>query len=117
VAFITRVNRIRREHRALQLMTNLTFHPSSNPDVLWYMKATPDTDDVLFVAASLDTSRTQEATVEVPIDRLGVGDDDRYGMHELLSDATWEWLGRRNYVKLIPNADPAQIFHFRRRWT
>ena len=27
VGFITRINRIRREHRALQLYRNLAFHP------------------------------------------------------------------------------------------
>ncbi|MBI1734131.1 MAG: alpha-1,4-glucan--maltose-1-phosphate maltosyltransferase [Candidatus Rokubacteria bacterium] len=114
VSFITRVNAIRRAHRALQLMTNLTFHPSDNPAVVWYAKTTPGGDDVIFVAASLDLGRAQEATVEVPLERLGLGEDETYAMHELLSDSRWPWRGRRGYVKLDPAGDPAQIFHLRR---
>jgi starch synthase (maltosyl-transferring) len=33
------INRLRREHRALQLYANLTFHESENPDILVYRKA------------------------------------------------------------------------------
>ena len=117
VSLVTRVNTIRRAHRALQLMTNLTFPGSDNPAVIWYAKITPDRDDVILVAASLDVTRSQEATVEVPIERLGIGEHDTYAMHELLSDLTWEWRGRRGYVKLDPHVDPAQIFHLKRRWS
>ena len=115
VAFVTRINTIRRTHRALQLMTNLTFHASDNPAVVWYAKTTPGHDDVIFVAASLDLSRPQEASVDVPLAMLGLGEHDTYAMHELLSERTWPWRGRRGYVKLDPAGDPAQIFHLTRR--
>jgi starch synthase (maltosyl-transferring) len=115
VDLVTRVNRIRREHRALQLYDNLAFHAAENPSVLWYAKATPDRADVVFVAVSLDTTRVQEAMVEVPIAALGIDGDAPYVMHELLSDAAWEWRGGRGYVKLDPDGDPAQIFHLTRR--
>jgi starch synthase (maltosyl-transferring) len=113
--FITRVNRIRREHVALQLMTNLKVFDSDNPDVLWYAKTTPGGSDVVFVAASLDVSRPQESMVEVPLDALGLAADEPYEMHELLSDTRWPWQGPRGYVRLDPAVDPAQIFALRRR--
>jgi starch synthase (maltosyl-transferring) len=112
--FITRVNAIRRRHRALQLYDNLRFYTSASPNVLWYGKMTPARDDVLFVAASLDVSRSQDSFVEVPIDELGLREDEPYVMHELLSDGIWQWRGRQGYVKLDPHADPAQIFVLRR---
>jgi starch synthase (maltosyl-transferring) len=115
VPFVTRVNAIRRAHPALQRMTNLSFPASDNPAVIWYAKVAPDHDDVVLVAASLDVTRTQEATVDVPLERFGLGEHDAYEMHELLSDRTWEWRGRRGYVKLEPDVDPAQIFHLKRR--
>jgi starch synthase (maltosyl-transferring) len=114
VEFITRVNRIRHDHRALQLYTNLTFHPCPSPAVLWYSKMTPARDDVVFVAVSLDTIRPQETYVEVPLEELGIGEDEPYVMHELLSDGIWEWRGRRGFVRLDPAVDPAQIFLLRK---
>ena len=113
VAFITRVNQVRRQHPALQQMTNLTFHPSSDDAITWYGKRAGD--DAIFVAASLDLTRAREAVVEMPLAALGIGEDEPYLMHELLSDQAWEWRGRRGYVKLDPSVDPAQIFHVRRR--
>jgi starch synthase (maltosyl-transferring) len=113
--FITRVNRIRREHVALQVMTNLKFYESANPDVLWYAKTTPGGNDVVFVAVSLDVSRPQDSMVDVPLDALGLAADEPYEMHELLSDTRWPWQGPRGYVRLDPAVDPAQIFALRRR--
>jgi starch synthase (maltosyl-transferring) len=112
--FITRVNRLRREHRALQLYRNLTFPGADDPHVLWYAKTTPGGDDVVFVAASLDLAGTRAATVDVPIAELGIAPDQPYRMHEALSDVTYEWRGPRGYVELDPGRDPAQIFLLRR---
>ncbi len=112
--FITRLNRIRREHRALQLYRNLTFHAADDPHVLWYGKTTPARDDVVFVAANLDVFATHAAMVDVPIAELGIAPDQPYRMHELLSDVSYEWRGPRGYVELDPVRDPAQIFVLRR---
>jgi starch synthase (maltosyl-transferring) len=114
VGFITRVNRIRREHRALHLYRNLQFHHAGDDHVLWYGKMTPEGDDAIFVAASLDLHDTRSSMVEVPIRELGVDPDEPYRMHELLSDVAYEWRGARGYVELDPTRDLAQIFHFRR---
>jgi starch synthase (maltosyl-transferring) len=108
VDLVTRVNRIRREHGALQVATNLRFHPSDDPHVLWYGKVTGD--DAIFVAANLDPFARHASMVEVPVDALGLAPDGRYRMHELLSGATYEWRGPRGYVDLDPAVAPAQIF-------
>ena len=112
--FITRINRIRREHRALQLYRNLRFHPSDDPNILWYSKMTPARDDVVFVAVNLDPFATHAGIVDVPIDELGVAPGQAYRMHELLSDVTYEWRGPRGFVELDPARDLAQIFVWRR---
>ena len=114
VDFVTRINRIRREHRALQLYRNLTFHGADDPQVLWYAKTTPGHDDVIFIAANLDPFTTHATTVDVPLAELGIAPDQPYRMHELLSDTTYEWRGPRGYVELDPHRDPAQIFALRR---
>jgi starch synthase (maltosyl-transferring) len=111
---ITRVNRIRREHRALQLYDSLRFHPSDDPNIVWYSKMTPARDDIVFVAANLDALGTHAGMVDVPIAELGIAPDQPYRMHELLSDVSYEWRGPRGYVELDPARDPAQIFVLRR---
>jgi starch synthase (maltosyl-transferring) len=111
---ITRINRIRREHRALQLYRNLRFHPTDDPNILWYSKMTPERDDVVFVAVNLDPFATHAGLVDVPIDELGLAPGQTYRMHELLSDVTYEWRGPRGFVELDPARDLAQIFMWRR---
>jgi starch synthase (maltosyl-transferring) len=114
VDLITRVNALRRAHPALQEYDNLRFYPADNPDVVFYGKRSADGADAVFVAASLDVSRVQEAMVEMPLAALGLAPDAPYGMHEALSDTTWSWRGPRGYVRLDPAGDPAQIFVLRR---
>jgi starch synthase (maltosyl-transferring) len=115
VDFITRVNRTRRAHRALQLYRNLRFHAADDPHVVWYSKMTPARDDVVFVAVSLDPVATHGTMVDVPIGELGIAPDQPYGMHEVFADVTYEWRGPRGYVELNPQRDPAQMFVLRRR--
>jgi len=114
VEFITRVNAIRRKNPALQLYRNLRFHDSTSPHVLWYSKATPDRSNVIFVAANLDPTTERDSLVTVPIDELGIAENEPYKMHELLADKVWYWQGRTGFVKLYPGADPAQIFRLER---
>ncbi|HEU5194165.1 MAG TPA: alpha-1,4-glucan--maltose-1-phosphate maltosyltransferase [Methylomirabilota bacterium] len=111
---ITRINRIRREHRALQLYRNLAFYHSDDANVVWYGKMTPERDDAIFVAANMDPHRTHSAMVHLPIQELGIELDRPYRMHELLSDVAYEWRGAHGFVELDPARDLAQIFHVRR---
>ena len=110
VEFITRVNTIRRKNPALQRYRNLTFYDADNPHILWYGKATENRDNLIFVAANLDPTVERESMVSVPIEQLGIGWNQTYKMHELLSDRVYEWQGPRGFVKLYPGVDPAQIF-------
>ncbi|MBI2161986.1 MAG: DUF3416 domain-containing protein [Candidatus Rokubacteria bacterium] len=114
VDVITRVNRARRQNRALQLYTNLNFYGSDDPLVLFYGKLTPERDNAVFVAASLDPFAPRSSLVDVPIAELGLGEDEPYRMHEVLSDRWFEWRGPRGYVELRPETDLAQIFVFHR---
>ena len=114
VGYVTRINAIRRAHPALHHSHNLTFHRAEDPFILWYSKATEAGDDVVFVAVNLDVTATRACLVDVPLAALGLPPDRPYGMHEQLSDSTWEWRGPRGYVELDPRRDPVQIFVLRR---
>jgi starch synthase (maltosyl-transferring) len=115
VDFVTRVNTIRRENRALQLYRNLRFYPADSPHILWYGKISEDRRNAIFVAVNLDPTAERESMVELPLAELGIPADRPYKMHELLSDRTWEWVGPRGFVKLFPDVDPAQIFRLEMR--
>jgi starch synthase (maltosyl-transferring) len=114
VDLVTQVNAVRRANRALQLYRNLRFYQADNPYVLWYGKATESRDNVIFVAANMDPTVERDSFVDVPIDELGIGWDEPYKMHELLSDRVYEWVGPRGFIKLYPSVDPAQIFRLER---
>jgi starch synthase (maltosyl-transferring) len=112
--WITRLNQIRRENRALQLYDNLRFYQAENDAILFYGKMTPARDNIILVVVNLDPHRKQHSFVDVPIDQFGSIDGDRYQVHDLLSDARYVWHARRNYVELDPEIQPAHIFRVRR---
>jgi len=112
--WITRLNRIRKQNRALQLYTNLRFYPAENDAILFYGKMTAARDNIILVVVNLDPHRKQNSFVDVPIEQFGQMESDEYTVQDLLSGATYTWRGRRNYVELDPEVQPAHIFLVRR---
>ncbi|HXQ01338.1 MAG TPA: alpha-1,4-glucan--maltose-1-phosphate maltosyltransferase [Candidatus Udaeobacter sp.] len=112
--WITRLNKIRKENRALQLYTNLRFHHAENDAILFYSKMTAARDNIILVVVNLDPHRKQNSLVYVPIENFGQMESDTYQVQDLLSGATYTWRGRRNYVQLDPDTQPAHIFLVRR---
>ena len=112
--WITRLNRIRKQNRALQLYTNLRFYPAENDAILFYGKMTAARDNIILVVVNLDPHRKQNSFVDVPIEQFGQMESDDYRVQDLLSGTTYTWRGRRNYVELDPNIQPAHIFLVRR---
>jgi starch synthase (maltosyl-transferring) len=110
VDYVTRVNRIRRENRALHGYANLRFYNADDPNILFYGKMTPERDNLVFVAVNLDPFATHASVVDVPIGELGIGDGQTYRVHELIGNQWYDWRGARNYVELNPSVEPAQIF-------
>jgi len=113
--WITRLNLIRHQNRALQLYDNLRFYHADNDAILFYGKMTAARDNIILVAVNLDPFRRQNSYIDVPVDEFGSIEDDVYEVHDLLSDARYTWKGRRNYVELDPEIQPAHIFRIRRR--
>jgi starch synthase (maltosyl-transferring) len=110
---IALLNRIRREHPALQQDWNLRFLETDNDAVIAYVKQAAE--DVVLVAVNLDPHHVQSAWLHVPLEAVALGADQPYQAHELLSDARYLWHGERNFVRLDPHAMPGQIFRLRRR--
>ena len=112
--WITRLNKIRKENRALHFYDNLRFYHADNDAILFYGKMTPARDNIVLVVVNLDPHRKQNSYIDVPIDQFGQMASDVYRVHDLLSDARYTWRGRQNYVELDPEIQPAHIFRVRR---
>ena len=112
--WITRLNEIRRTNRALHFQDNLRFYQADNDAILCYGKMTAARDNIILVVVNLDPHRKQHSFVEVPIDQFGTMEGDAYQVHDLLSEARYIWHGRRNYVELDPEIQPAHVFRVRR---
>ncbi len=110
---ITRVNRARREHPALQRTHNLTFHSTDNDRLVCYSKRV--VGDVILVVVNLDPDYEQAGFVDLDVDALGVDPAHQYQVHDLLTDRRYLWQGSRNYVQLDPARIPAHVFAVRKR--
>jgi starch synthase (maltosyl-transferring) len=112
--WLARLNEIRRTNRALRFYDNLRFYDADNDAIICYGKMTAARDNIILVVVNLDPHRKQYCFVDVPIDQFGSIEGDAYQVHDLLSEARYIWHGRRNYVELDPEIQPAHIFRIRR---
>lgn len=107
---IAQINRIRREHRALQWNRKLRFHPTGNDQLLCYSKSTPTGDERVLVIVNLDGMNVQSGFVELPLHVWGFDEARPFEVHDRLTEARYTWTGSRNYVELNPHRWPAHIF-------
>jgi starch synthase (maltosyl-transferring) len=111
---ITRINRVRHENRALQDNARLVFHRTDNEHLLAYSKSDGGESTVL-VVVNLDVHHRHSGWIELDHAALGVGRDERFQVHDALSDARFHWHGARAYVELDPRVMPAHVFRVRRK--
>ncbi len=110
---IRRVNRIRREHPALQRNEGLRFHPIDAEALIAYSKVTDAGDDIILVVVNLDPHHVQRGWLDLPVGDFGLGAHESYEVHDLLTGARYIWHGTRNYVELNPQVASAHIFSLR----
>jgi starch synthase (maltosyl-transferring) len=109
--YLTRLNEIRRQHPALQLLRNLTVHHCDDESILVYSKAAGD--DLMIIVVNVDPHAVRESTVHLDMPALGLDWHDSMTVHDELTGDTWTW-GEHNYVRLDPHHQPAHIFTVRR---
>jgi starch synthase (maltosyl-transferring) len=111
---ITKVNQIRRDNPALHYYDNLKFYQADNDNILFYGKATPDKTNVILVAVNLDPYRAHEGTIHIPIQEFGIGWDETYQLHNLITDERLFCKGETTYIRLDPQEEPAHIYQLTR---
>jgi starch synthase (maltosyl-transferring) len=107
---IIHMNRIRRASVALQSNAGLVFHPLDNEQLLAYSKVSEDGGDKLLMIVNLDPHNPQAGWVNLHLEALGLGSEESFAVHDLLTDAHYVWHGSRNYVQLNPTVLPAHVF-------
>src|SRR5205814_8051909 len=64
--YLTRLNRIRLENRALHEYANLRFFKAENANVLFYGKMTESRDNIVLVVVNLDPYQAHNSYIHVP---------------------------------------------------
>jgi len=111
---LERLNRIRRDHPALQRVEGTVFHETDNEALLCYSRSDELSADVILVVVNLDGSNTHGGWLSLDSAVMPMGEGVRYQMHDLVSDARHVWTEPRAFVSLDPRVMPAHVFHVRR---
>ena len=104
------LNRIRREHPALQTLRGISFHETSSPSIIAYSRA--DRGDVVLTICTLNPKQAESGTVKLNMPSLGLGWDDQFRAHDLVTNDTWAW-NREFFVQLDPYKSVAHIVSVR----
>ncbi len=112
--YLATLNKIRRSHPALRQLHNLTVHTSDDDAILVYSKYLPGRfvdggkADAIIVVANVDPHSVREATVHLDLGALGLDDDARFEVTDLLTNQRFNWTSD-NYVRLDAFDEPVHI--------
>ncbi|HYD51518.1 MAG TPA: alpha-1,4-glucan--maltose-1-phosphate maltosyltransferase, partial [Gemmatimonadaceae bacterium] len=66
------------------------------------------------IAVNLDPSTVQVTMVNVPLEEMGLREDEPFVVRDMLTGARYTWRGRRNYVMLDPSVAPGHVLRVER---
>ncbi len=112
--YIGALNRMRREHPALQEYDNLRFYWADDENVICYGKSTPDHADIVVAAVNMDPFQPRETLIHLPIADFGIGPDEQYRATDILSGETYIWTGGTQHIRLDPHDEPARFWAIQR---
>jgi starch synthase (maltosyl-transferring) len=107
---IALINRLRREHPALQQLFNLRFYNAWNDQIIYYGKWTDDKRDFILVAVNLDPHTSQGAHFEVPLWEFGLADEAAIDVEDLVTGGRFSWTGKVQHMLIDPHQRPYQIW-------
>lgn len=115
-AEITAINRIRREHPALQQTADITFlrvdaaGGHEHDKLMAYVKKNEDGSSIVLTVVNIDPHAAHDGWLRFPLEQFGLSHDHRFRVEDQLSGAVYDWNGEWNYVSLNPAGMPAHIF-------
>jgi starch synthase (maltosyl-transferring) len=119
---IGELNRLRHEHRALQLYDNLRFEPVTGERTLFYRKALPHGKpdpltgqpqrwrEPVYVAVNCDPRSGERAILHPDLPAIGIGWDEPYRLTDLMTGRTTRERGADLPVDLDPAIESFRIF-------
>jgi len=110
---ICRVNRIRKEHPALQVTDNIQFLETNNEQLIAYIKVSDLHTDTLIVVINLDPNNVQSGHINLSPAWVNRQMDEPFVIHDLLGGDTYRWQGEWHYVSLNPYDIPAHILQLK----
>ena len=110
VTEITALNRIRRQHPALQSHRGLIFYTAFNDQIVLYGKRDPLDGSMVLVAVSLDPHIAQEAAIEVPLWEFDLPDHAAIAVTDLMNGENFMWHGKNQQIRLDPAELPFRIW-------
>lgn len=104
--YLTLLNRIRRENKALDSLRSLRFHPTESDQVIAYSKFVDD--NVVLVVCNLDPLREHATMVHWNMAEIGLNWDAQFAVFEEITGSQWQW-NAHTFVRLNPYSNVAHI--------
>ena len=108
--YLALLNRVRREHPALQQLRDITFHEIDNPNLLAYSKTATTSagqPDIVITVVNLNPYAAHEATLTLDLTAIGAAPGGRFLVSDAFTGASYVW-SEKNYVRLDP-MEPAHL--------
>ncbi|MBO1332721.1 alpha-1,4-glucan--maltose-1-phosphate maltosyltransferase family protein [Streptomyces sp. VRA16 Mangrove soil] len=100
------LNDVRRRSPALRQLRDVHFHHADNDAVIAYSKRSGS--NTVLVVVNLDPHHTQEATVRLDLEALGLAPGAVFRVRDELSGDIYHW-NDTNFVRLTPGTAPAHL--------
>jgi starch synthase (maltosyl-transferring) len=106
---IARLNEIRHQSPALQVLSNVTFLDTANDALIAYAKQSAG--ETLICVVNLDPHLPQQGLTVIP---ASLGLPPTFTAHDLLSDERYQWRIGHNFVALTPGLRQAHVLRVQR---
>ena len=99
---ITKINHLRKEHKALQQTHNIKFLHIENDNLLAFYKYDDSQESEVICIVSLDPYYSQKGMVQLPLEALGIYAGHQLKVQDLITSSSYIWGQEWNYVELHP---------------
>ena len=110
---IGEINKIRKENEALQQTNNIRFCNIENPNIIAYYKWNDSKTNELLIIVNLDEHYTQQGTLQLPLNELGIGHNHHLKVTDLVTKSSYDWHGEWSFIELHPSL-PFHIFKIKK---
>jgi starch synthase (maltosyl-transferring) len=111
--FISRLNQVRKENRALQSYANIEFISSDNDQILAFRKWSDDGENRILVVINLDPEHRHESNIHLPLEAMGLKHGVPFHVDDLIYEESYTWRESTNFVALDPRTKPVHILRVR----